>query len=269
MAKEWEIITKTNFWGRKSYEIREKENNSGGGCLILLVIIVAVLVFAFTAPYRFIEPHFDVWEFAWVKDIHFWMYCLSAWITLFFTIVMLKALWTFSKLEANAFKETFDSPLITLGLFAGGSSMFTAYLAKALVPDAFILAAAGVLIGLGLLYFMLTAKAETDTRASVLVLSAFCVLGPYLWIGSSSVPRYYGKPETEETIPVQKMIITAHTVANIRSLPSTDSEILHRAQRGAQITALLDSTYSGNSLWYKVQVDGVEGWVSGGLVGRE
>jgi uncharacterized protein YgiM (DUF1202 family) len=182
---------------------------------------------------------------------------------------MLKALWTFSRHSSNAFKETFESPLITLGLFAGGVAFFTAYLAKALAPEAYLLAAAGVLIAICLFYFFLTKETETDTKASILTLSAFCVLLAYIWIGSDEVPRYYGKPETQETILLKKMIITAHTVANIRSLPTTDSDIIYKAARGTYIDVVLDSALIENKLWYKVQLGGVEGWVNGGLVGRE
>lgn len=265
MAKEWEIITKTNFWGQKSYEVREK-NNSGGGCLILLVLIIGILAFAFTAPYRLIEPNFDVWQFNWVKDFHFWLYCLSAWSLLILTIIMLKAIWSFSKLTTNAFRETFDSPLITLGMFAACAAYFTAYLVKLLAPEAFIAAGVCVTLTIGMVYFVLTKNAEQALRAKVLIVSLLLITSCFVWINDIEIVRYSGSSEATEIQAVRRMVISANTVANIRSQPTTGSTILQRASNGTQIDAVLDSIYSGNSLWYKVQVAGVEGWVNGGLV---
>ena len=265
MAKEWEIITRTNFLGQKSYEFREK-NNSGGGCLILLVIIIGILAFAFTAPYRLIERNFDVWKFDWASDIYFWIYCLSAWTLLLLTIVMLKALWAFSKLTSNGFQETFDSPMVTLGLFAASAAYFTAYLVKSLAPQAFITAGAGVTLTIGLLYFVLTKNTEQSVRARILIVSILIMVFNFIWVNSIDIIRYPGSADTLQTQTVRQLVISAHTVANIRSLPTTGSTILHRASKGTRIDAVLDSTYSGNTLWYKVQVAGVEGWVNGSLV---
>ena len=79
MAKEWEIITRTNFWGNKTYEFREKKD-TGGGCLVLLLLIVAGIVFVFTAPYKLIDSQFKPFEFNWLKDINIWLFCCSTWI---------------------------------------------------------------------------------------------------------------------------------------------------------------------------------------------
>jgi hypothetical protein len=73
MAKEWETITRTNFWGNKTYEFREKKHE-GYGCLVLLLLIVAGIVFVFTSPYKLIDAQFKPFEFNWLKDVNIWLF---------------------------------------------------------------------------------------------------------------------------------------------------------------------------------------------------
>lgn len=259
MAKEWEIITRTNFWGNKTYEFREKKD-TGGGCLVLLLLIVAGIVFVFTSPYKLIDAQFKPFEFNWLKDINIWLFCCSTWIAGFMLIVMIKAIFTFSKYTEDAFALTFESPFTTIGLFVGCMSIFAAYLLKARMQDQLSIAYPGYAIAILIIIFLFVRKAESQKKGSILFLTVSLLIIPYIWINSIQLAPYKYVDEVENKYST--FIVNAKSGANLRESPSRNATILTNVKNNTSVEFLSDSSYSDGINWYLIKADGYQGWMS-------
>lgn len=264
MAKEWEIITKTNFWGNKSYEIREKDNG-GAGCLVFLVL--AILIALFTAPYHLIDKHFNPFTLDWLKDYNVWIFSISTWTAAISSIIMIKSIFQFSRYQENAFDQTFESPFVTFGLFVTSISLFLGYLFKVKLSENsnyVYLAYSAIIITL---FLILTKKTDETKKYSILLYIASLVIIPYFWTKTIKItPTAQEQIEIKETIHTYSVKSHSGSGANLRKEPSKSSGIIQKIPKKTLIDQLIDSTFSENIKWFKIKVNQNEGWMSSKLI---
>jgi hypothetical protein len=263
MAKEWEIITKTDFWGKKSYEIVEKKD-SGVGCLILFGLIAIMVMSLFTAPYRILDRDFKIFSLRWLKDSNVWLFCLSSWICALTSLVMIRSFFKFATHKQGAFEQTYDSPYTTFGLFTISTSVVTAYILKVKQPEHFSIAYVIYAMIILSVFFLLVRKTADKVKYSILGYSLILLILPFVWVwhselSISTTPQY-------QKIRNLTLTVKSASGANIRQLPSKASNVLIKLPDGAEVEFLADSTYADNIIWYKIKTNEYTGWVSKKLV---
>lgn len=263
MAKEWEIITKTNFWGNKTYEFREKKDD--GGCLfILLGLIFAVIVVLFTGPYFLIDRNFKPFEFNWLKNYNVWIFCISAWIFALTLFVMVKSFTRFSSFTENAFEQTYETPYLTFGLFIPSMSFFASFLFEVKINEyANYLYAVYVLL-IGWLLYYLIKNLNSEKRYGFILYFIVLLFLPFAWVKSNNFKIFSSPNEVNEV--KLNVSIKAVSGANMRQLPTKTSVIITRLENHSKIDLILDSSYNNQIKWYKIKVGEQEGWVSSKLI---
>jgi hypothetical protein len=263
MAKEWEIITKTNFWGNKTYEFREKKDD-GCGWLILLGLIFAVIVVLFTGPYFLIDRNFKPFEFNWLKNYNIWIFCISTWIFVLTLIVMIKSFIRFRSFTENAFEQTYETPYLTFGLFLTSMSFFASFLFETKISEYanYLYALYTLLIG-WLLYYLIK-KLNSDKRYPLIIYFIVLLFLPFAWVNSNNFNIFSNSREIEEV--KFNGSINAVSGANMRQLPTKSSNIITKLENHTKIDLISDSSYNNQIKWYKIKAGEHEGWVSSKLI---
>ena len=263
MAKEWEIITKTNFWGDKTYEFREKKDD-GCGWLILLGLIFAVVVILFTGPYFLINKNLKPFEFEWLKNYNVWIFCISTWIFALTLIVMIKSLFRFSSFTENAFEQTYETPYLTFGLFIPSMSFFASFLFEVKINEYanYLYAVYALLVG-WLLYYLIK-NLNSEKRYGLILYFVVLLFLPFAWLKSNNFKIYSSPNEVNEM--KLNASIKAVSGANMRQLPTKTSDIITKLENHSKIDLISDSSFQDQIKWYKIKVGENEGWVSSKLI---
>ena len=267
MAREWEFIKQTNFWGKSEYVLLEKEPNDGCGCLIGLLIIVGILLALFSFPYKLVDNTFSPFEYNWLKHRDVWVFSLSTWVSILMIATVIR---TSIKNKGNSFEYIFGTPFITLGLFTLSLSTFIGYFIKIKYPEHFssIFLVFGILI-LGIV-FSIIKSADFQKRIWVIIFAIVLTIVPYIYLNAyAKIPYALGTITDNEIQHTEKkavLFIISNNGANIRKSPSITSEIIFKLSYSTEIYFASDSTQNSDIIWYKIVYNGTEGWINKNLV---
>jgi len=162
---------------------RHRSGGSGDGfsgiiaVIILITLIVVAILGTFSYPYKLIDSNISPYHLDWTSNENVWIFCLSIWICILTTIILLKKIFAnrFSVLKLD---EEFLSTIYILVLFFSTLSIIIQYVIKSKFSDNFLLISiisAIIISGINYLIFQ-KSKFKIYVTLSTIIISTIGII---------------------------------------------------------------------------------------------